>query len=529
MESGELDIMVRTNNSPGLKYGEIRAGMGFGEIALLCNTPRAATIKATTDCMLWALDRQAYRTICAHYELLRREKALRFLKNMDVLKPLSEPERLKLATALEWQEYDEGTTIIREGEIGEDFYIIESGHVSVYKKECPGEEVIHLGAGECFGEMALLKDETRSATCIATSPVMCLSLGREHFIAMLGSLEEMISRNRMNSETQIVEVIPKEVKGQHYLHDIEFNDLEIIRILGCGAFGTVRLVKHRPTGNTFALKSLVKSMIVANNLNDHVENECHVMEQLNHPFILKLYNTYKDKRYVHFLVELALGGELFTHLQKRGSFSEKDTRFYAASVILAFEEIHKHDIVYRDLKPENLILDSQGYVKVIDFGLAKVVKNNRTFTLCGTPDYLAPEIILNKGHGRAVDYWALGILIYELSVGYVPFEGEEPLDVYKLVLQGNMKYPPSLSRSCCDLIGKLLCMNPARRLGNLKYGIKDIMKHKWFAGFNWEDLLKRHLTPPIEPKVKNNLDASNFEQIDEIRDKARDCDWDPAF
>jgi len=176
---------------------------------------------------------------------------------------------------------------------------------------------------------------------------------------------------------------------------------------------------------------------------------------LDHPFILKLHHTYKDSIYVYFLLELALGGELFTFLRRREKFDEPSARFYIASVVLAFEHMHTRSIAYRDLKPENLILDSQGYLKVVDFGLAKVVLD-RTWTLCGTPDYLAPEIILNRGHDKAVDYWALGVLIYELIAGVVPFFAEDPMQVYSLVLTGNIKFPVHFGYVIFDiLISKL--------------------------------------------------------------------------
>lgn len=346
---------------------------------------------------------------------------------------------------MEWENYPKGSTIVRQGEVGEHFYIIEQGEVKVSKVD--DDDSIELGilrGGDYFGEMALLKDEVRSATCTATTEVSCLSLAREHFCIMLGSLEELMQRKTkaiVDNATPDESEVPGEVVGK-YSMDIAQEDLEIREILGCGAFGRVKLVKHLPTGNSYALKILVKDEVVRNNLEVHVVNERRVMLQLDHPFILKLHNTYKDQRYVYFLVELTLGGEMFTHLKKQGRLSEDTARFYIASVILAFQHMHCRNIAYRDLKPENLMFDLQGFLKVIDFGLAKTVEG-RTWTLCGTPDYLAPEIILNKGHDKAVDYWALGILIYELIAGYVPFYAEDPMQVYHLALSGNIHYPKS--------------------------------------------------------------------------------------
>lgn len=377
--------------------------------------------------------------ICTYYELKRREKSFKFLKGVPLLSKLNNTELEHIAQAMEWEEYEPGKTIIRQSEVGEDFYVIESGEVVVSKMENGVNSEVHrLHVGDYFGEQALLKDETRSATCTAFTKVTCLTLAREHFCAMLGSLEELM--NREVPTTARNSSVSNVVDREKYQKDISMDDLEIMRTLGCGAFGRVKMVKHKSTGDTFAMKTLIKNVIVSNNLTEHVVNEKKVMQVLDHPFILKLHNTYKDAKYIHFLLELALGGELFTHLRQRGRFDESGSQFYSASVLLAFRHMHEQSIVYRDLKPENLILDSDGYLKVVDFGLAKKVVD-RTWTLCGTPDYLAPEIILNKGHDKAVDYWALGVLIFELTAGFVPFYADDPMQVYHLILQGNIKFP----------------------------------------------------------------------------------------
>ncbi|KAF0691380.1 Aste57867_17376 [Aphanomyces stellatus] len=532
VQSGSLDILVSVKGNPAIKFGSLTSGMGFGELALLCNTPRAATIKSKTPVVLWALDRNDFREICTTHEAMRHAKAVEFLRQVEVLKKLSSAEIIRVAAAMQWEEYDAQTVLFREGEMGEHFYVITSGDVLVTKMNAETREdefVRVMTSGSHFGEMALLKDEMRSATCTSTTRVQLLVLAREHFSAMLGSLQELMERPdapaspKKNSLTDSIKMT-----SIKYKIDIPFQDLEVMQALGSGAFGRVKLARHAPTDQTFALKCLVKSHIVANNLKDHVVNEKKVMMMLDHPFILKLHHTYKDDLYVYFLLELALGGELFTYLRRRERFDEASARFYVASVVLAFEHMHLKAIAYRDLKPENLILDAKGFLKVVDFGLAKVVPE-RTWTLCGTPDYLAPEIILNRGHDKAVDYWALGVLIYELIAGTVPFFADDPMQVYSLVLTGNIKFPVHFSRTCIDLVQKLLTQNPVRRLGNLKHGVGDIINHRWFSGYDWDGLLNRKLTPPIVPQLKSNMDASNFERIvDELKDVVP-CSWDPDF
>ena len=296
----------------------------------------------------------------------------------------------------------------------------------------------------------------------------------------------------------------------------ELKDLELKKTLGIGAFGRIRLAKVKSNKGgeniqTFALKCLSKKSINENGLQDHVLNEKEIMCELNHPFILKFHCAMQDDRYIYFLLELLLGGELFKFLRAETQFPETWGRFYAASVLLAFCQIHARKIAYRDLKPENLVMDSDGYLKVVDFGLAKKLENGKTWTLCGTPDYLAPEVILNEGHDWAVDYWALGVLIFEMTSGSPPFYADDPMEVYEKILSGHVSIPSHFSRGLADLVRKLLKTYQSKRMGRTRGGTSTVMKHKWFSGFNWDALLAKKLDVPIKPVVKNAEDASNFD------------------
>ena len=257
-------------------------------------------------------------------------------------------------------------------------------------------------------------------------------------------------------------------------------------------------------------------------------NERAVMMVLDHPFLLRLHNTYRDDIRLYFLLELCMGGELFTALRLKGTFQDKEARFYAATVVLAFQDMHSKDICHRDLKPENLLLDDDGYLKMVDFGLAKKVVD-RTWTLCGTPDYLAPEIILSKGHDKAVDLWALGVLIYEMVAGYTPFFSEDPMEVYQLILMHNLTFVPSMfSKHCKCVIQKLCQPKGVKRLGNMKKGYRDIFTHAWFSGFDWDGLLSRSLPPPIKTEMSHPEDTTNFDCFDdEEEEEAAPCTWDP--
>lgn len=285
------------------------------------------------------------------------------------------------------------------------------------------------------------------------------------------------------------------------------------------------------TAKTYALKILSKSTIVESGLEDHVLTEKTIMEELNHPFILTFHCGMQDDKYIYFLLEVLLGGELFKFLRAETQFPESWSRFYSASVVLAFCELHERKIAYRDLKPENLVLDTNGFLKLVDFGLAKKVNTGKTWTLCGTPDYLAPEVILNEGHDWAVDYWALGVLIYEMTAGSPPFYADDPMEVYEKILSGHVSIPNHFSRGLSDLVKKLLRTYQSKRLGRTKGGTAAIMKHKWFSGFDWKELTKKNMKVPIKPEVKSMEDLSNFDEYPEEDELyAKPCpEWQPEL
>lgn len=244
------------------------------------------------------------------------------------------------------------------------------------------------------------------------------------------------------------------------------------------------------------MKVLRKTEIVRLRQVEHVNAERYILSRVRHPFVVDLFATFQDSQNIYMLLSYVPGGELFTHLRRAQRFTPDVTRFYLATIILALKYLHSFNIIYRDLKPENLLLDSRGYLRLADFGFAKIV-DDRTWTLCGTPEYLAPEIIQSDGHGKAADWWACGILCYEMLVGYPPFFDETAYGIYEKILRGHIHWPRDMGRSSRDLIREFLHPDRSKRLGNMTGGPQDILEHPWFRGVDWDALERREIRVSI--------------------------------
>ncbi|KAK0240470.1 putative cyclic AMP-dependent protein kinase catalytic subunit [Armillaria nabsnona] len=293
---------------------------------------------------------------------------------------------------------------------------------------------------------------------------------------------------------------------------LKLTDFEVRGVLGTGTFGRVLLVRHRGSTGTqshFAMKVLRKTEIVRLRQVEHVNAERYILSRVHHPFVVDLFATFQDSLNVYMLMSYVPGGELFTHLRRAHRFTPDVTRFYLATIILALKYLHSFNIIYRDLKPENLLLDSRGYLRLTDFGFAKIV-DDRTWTLCGTPEYLAPEIIQSDGHGKAADWWACGVLCYEMLVGYPPFFDESPYGIYEKILNGHIHWPKSMDPLSKSLVKAFLNPDRTQRLGNMIGGPQDILDHSWFRGVDWDALERREINAPIVPMTSSGDDTRHF-------------------
>ncbi|XP_060576647.1 cGMP-dependent protein kinase 1-like [Ruditapes philippinarum] len=527
MEEGKVE--VTKGNSKLCTMGPEKV---FGELAILYNCTRTASVKALMACKLWAIDRPSFQSIMMRSGLLRQIEHKEFLKSVPSFKNLPEETISKIADVLEETHYNNGECIIRQGARGDTFYIISKGKVKVTKRTSKGSEdqsLRYLQRGEFFGERALQGEDIRTANIIADDPdgVDCLVLDRESYTQLISNLDDL---QRNYEEDEIVNNVAAEFAK------LKLGDLSIVTTLGVGGFGRVELVQiNNDDSRTFALKIMRKHHIVETRQQEHIMNEKKIMSESRSEFIVRLFRTFKDRKYLYMLMEVCLGGELWTVLRDKGSFDDTTTRFYTGCVLEAFTYLHSKGIVYRDLKPENLLIDSHGYCKLVDFGFAKKVGLGRkTWTFCGTPEYVAPEVILNKGHDITADYWSLGILMFELLTGSPPFSGQDPMKTYNIILKGidTIEFPRKITKNATNLIKKLCRDIPTERLGFGRGGIREIQKHKWFEGFNWEGLKKRTLTAPLQPKIKSTVDTSNFDDYPEDDEAPPPDDltgWDRDF
>ncbi|XP_062376284.1 cGMP-dependent protein kinase 2 [Sardina pilchardus] len=545
----------------GKLLGQMRAGTAFGELAILYNCKRTATVTAVAESHIWALDRQMFQKIMMRSTQAQNEEYFSFLRSVSLLKDLPEEKLARIVDCLEVDYFDEGDYIIREGEEGSTFFIIAEGGVCVTQtmEGCPDPQQIKtLGVGDYFGEKALISEDVRSANIIATeNNTQCLVLDRDNFNQMVGTYEELQAYLREYVEQlarsdQRRNAVPQSpVQGESSAESLELRRLrekllllpspccplqhmQRIATLGMGGFGRVELVKLKDEDMGFALKCIKKKHIVDTRQQEHIYSEKNILQQIHCQFIVKLYRTFRDDKCVYMLLEACLGGELWSVLRDMSCFEDATARFCIGCALEAFDYLHGKGIVYRDLKPENLLLDAEGYVKMADFGFAKRIGlGKKTWTFCGTPEYVAPEVILNKGHDFGADCWSLGILIFELLTGSPPFTGSDPIKIYTMVLHGIEKVdmPKRIGKRPEDLIRRLCKLNPAERLGNKKNGIIDIKKHKWFQGFNWEGLRRGKLASPLKRELKGPLDHSHFDMFPPDLEEPPDelSGWDKDF
>ncbi|KAJ9456424.1 RAC family serine/threonine-protein kinase-like protein [Diplonema papillatum] len=293
-------------------------------------------------------------------------------------------------------------------------------------------------------------------------------------------------------------------------------DFELLVVVGVGSFGKVLKVRHRQDGKIYAMKVLQKETIVKHHMVPHTRAEKEILEASNHPFVVKMYYAFQTRRQLVFILDFLTGGELFYHLANEQRFSEDRARFYAAEIALALEHLHKQNIIYRDLKPENLVLDKDGHVCLTDFGLAKTEVTELTHTFCGTPQYMAPELILKQGHGRAADWWSLGVFLFEMIAGVAPFPNNGNVrELYEAIVTKVPPFPPWMSYEARSCLNRMLAKEPQKRTQS----VDTLFASSFFKCLDPKKVESKEIPVPFKPQHRGDdtryIDAGfKREQVD---------------
>ncbi|KDN46998.1 Pkinase-domain-containing protein [Tilletiaria anomala UBC 951] len=295
---------------------------------------------------------------------------------------------------------------------------------------------------------------------------------------------------------------------------LNMDAFELLKVIGKGSFGKVMQVRKKDTSRIYALKTIRKAHIVSRSEVTHTLAERTVLARINNPFIVPLKFSFQSPEKLYLVLAFVNGGELFHHLQREGRFNEERSRFYAAELLCALEHLHSFNVIYRDLKPENILLDYTGHIALCDFGLCKLNMgaDETTNTFCGTPEYLAPELLLGQGYTKAVDWWTLGVLLYEMLTGLPPFYSEDVNEMYRKILQDPLRFGDEVRPDARSLLTLLLNRDPAQRLGSGQSGAEVIKAHPFFSKhIDWKMLLAKKVRPPFKPSVASAIDTSNFD------------------
>ncbi|KAM7017710.1 cGMP-dependent protein kinase 1 [Tautogolabrus adspersus] len=506
LEEGRLDV-----TKDGLKLLTIEPENMFGELALLYSCTHTFSVSAQTDSMLWVIDRKSYQTILMQSGLSSLSHSMELLSSVPFLQSLPEDVIMKLSDLTEQTHYSDGDYIIRQGATGDTFYIISKGQVKVTEKKPSHEEQLVLSQlcdGQWFGEKALWGEDVRTVNVIASGEVTCLVIDKETFKEIIGGLVFDCSHELQQSQESKID---RSDKDPELLSSSTLSDFQIICTLAFWEFGHVDLVQLRSNIQcVFAMRVLKKKLILNNSQREHILREGRILMEARCQFIVRLHKTFRDTECLYILTEACLGGDLCSLLKDRGNLDECSARFFTACVIEALTFLHCRGVVYRDVKPENVVLDHHGYAKLIGSRCLKRIEvGKKTWTFCGTPGYMAPEIILSKGHSLSADFWSLGVFVFELLSGGLPFSDPDMMKIISANIRGidYIDFPKTISKSASSIIKKLCRSNPSERVGSQRNGAKDIQKHKWFDGFNWDGLCKKTLIPPVIPKVKHPLNS----------------------
>jgi cGMP-dependent protein kinase len=446
---------------------------------------------AEPDCILAEIDYDKFKEMLGGDIKTAQTKSnqLTSFGNIALFRILSDEKIEFLQNNLKVEKFQNGKKIINQGDIGDKLFIIKQGRVDFFVNS---RYIRSLNDGEEFGARSLiLTSDKRTATAIANGEVYCYTLTADVFKSIL--------------EPNLMEYFTNKI----YLEDntIELKDLDNIKELGSGSFGSVNLVKNKKNKYTYAIKALDLVQIKKENLESCVEVERDVLLKIDHPFIMKMVKYLKNDSYIFFINEYIKGKELWEVIRDIGLLNKEQTQFYGGSMLLAIDYLHKQKVIYRDIKPENVMVNEKGYIKIIDFGTVKEIQD-RTSTIIGTSHYMAPEITKGEGYSFQVDVWSIAICMYEFFCGKLPFgeEYDDPMDIYRAVSNEELSFPNFVhDDTFMQLMNKMLKKNPTNRL----WKFKQIKEDPYFSDFDWNKLISLSYPPPYMIKMKEDKENNN--------------------
>ena len=454
-----------------------------------CDDALKNNLVAEPDCILAEIDFSKFKETVGGdlNEAQTKSNQLASFEHVPMFRILSDDKIEFLQNNLQVEKFANGKKIITQGEIGDKLFIIKKGRVDFFVNS---RYIRSLNDGEEFGARSLiLSNEKRSATAIANGEVSCYTLTAEIFKSIL--------------EPNLYEYFTNKI----FLEDntIELKDLDNVKELGSGNFGSVNLVRNKKNKFLYAIKALNLEQIKLESLEECVEVERDVLLKIDHPFIMKMVKYLKNDSYIFFINEYIKGKELWEVIRDIGLLNKEQTQYYGASILLAIDYLHKQKIIYRDIKPENVMVSVKGYIKIIDFGTVKEIQD-RTSTIIGTSHYMAPEITKGEGYSFQVDIWSIAICMYEFFCGKLPFgeDYDDPMDIYRAVSQEELTFPSFVKdEKFMQLMNKMLRKNPTNRL----WKFKQIKEDPYFKDFDWNKLISLSYPPPYKLKMKEEKDT----------------------
>eukprot|EP00283_Hemiselmis_rufescens_P016397 CAMPEP_0173449754 /NCGR_PEP_ID=MMETSP1357-20121228/43324_1 /TAXON_ID=77926 /ORGANISM="Hemiselmis rufescens, Strain PCC563" /LENGTH=640 /DNA_ID=CAMNT_0014416367 /DNA_START=27 /DNA_END=1945 /DNA_ORIENTATION=- len=394
-----------------------------------------------------------------------------------------------------------------------------SGRTGSHHGELPSEDGSGKGTNAKSSERPPAKNASRPVSLPAPTPASVVPIpspaagsgGRAAvpYKRPKGTVEDDSSEDEGNGEAAQVE----ELAGAQGGGKVGLADFEPLKVIGNGCFGKVMMVRYAKNGKIFAMKSIRKAHVVKNKKVRHTQTERNIMQMLNHPYVMKLHYSFQNSGKLYMVMDYLNGGDIFYHLSVSRRFSEERTRFYAAEVVLALECLHQNNLVYRDLKPENVLTDAEGHIRLTDFGLSKedFKEDSLMNTFVGTTEYLAPEVLKQKGYGKEVDWWSLGVLLFEMLTGCPPFYSKNRQMTFRMILSAELNVPEWLSQHSRQIIRELLVRDPSQRLGAGKRDSQDIRGHIFFAPIDFDALMRKEISPPYTPPPLATDDTSHFD------------------